>query len=359
MGAALLFATATSAVGQPAGPDEEAWRISVGGVLLGRLSYGAALDSSGAEPLRRLGFGIRQAQMQGRAVLGDHVGVVGSLNLGTGTASVQSLFVFYELAPSVRLRLGRIPTPKPVGTPLTLMDDVDRSATEILWSARTVGGHGHDFGLEARLHSDHAEAVLLVHNGDGDWSGLRGDYTSFIHSGGATSGIRRLGMAASGSLVLRPRSTPGLEVAAFAGANGSRNPNTERDGIGRRYTTAGGHLHWGAAPGSQPVRFKLDVSSLRYASHGAAPSGHHVGIGLFGAARLGRGAEVFLRAEQDQDLRQPDSADRYVALGGSLSPSALRGRPYGEKRLTASWRTRLRSEGDTDHLAVLQLQLAF
>ena len=345
---ALVLAATASA------QDEEAWDLSVGGVALGRFSAGVAQDSGLAEGLRRIGFGIRQAQVRGSAARG-RAGVVGSLNLGNGTAFVQSLFAFYEPTLALRFRLGRIPTPKPVGTPLPLMDDVDRSATETLWAARTIGGHGHDFGLEARYHRSHTTATFMLHNGDGDWSGLRGDYTSFIQGGGATGGIQRLGMAASLGLAVRGEN--GLAVGGFAGVNGSRNPNTARDGIGRRYASVGGHVHWGARPGSQPVRLKLDVSGLWFDETDRPPADPIVSVGLFGAVRVARAAEAFARMEQDGDLRQPDA--RFVSFGASVSPSARRGGRYPSERLTVSHRARLRADGSADHLAVLQLQLAF
>ena len=153
----------------------------------------------------------------------------------------------------------------------------------------------------------------------------------------------------------------GLEVGGFAGISGAENPLTARDAgsLGRSYVTYAAHLYWGAAPGSQPVRVKADVIGVRY----AAPSGDGeatstLGLSLLGAARAGRGAEVFGRVESyrhDDAFPTPDDLP-YWTVGASLSPSALRGGPYPRERFTLAYSTTRPDLPDAGrrHLVILQ-----
>ncbi|GIV57292.1 MAG: hypothetical protein KatS3mg042_0205 [Rhodothermaceae bacterium] len=342
-------------------------RLSLGGLVQGRFSYGRTDPAGAQDATERVGFGLRRARLRALAEVGRTSAFVQVDGAG-GTVQLVDAYAGFRLGERVRLRVGRLAGAQPrslILTSSTRIDAVDRAAIAERWGRQTLGGDGRDFGLELRYGGRHAELLAFVHNGDGNWSRLRGNVRQGPSENDATGGVSTSGLAVTLAAAWRPGAPDGLEVGGFAGFNGSRNPNTRRDddARGRDYVTYGAHAYWGAEPGSRAVRLKADVLGIVYAAPTRFEARQHTfGAALLGALRLHRAAELFARAERfERDLDRPDTGDTYVTGGVSLSLSALQGRPYHRERLTLGYTAVLPDDDTaaTHHLALLQLQIAF
>ena len=375
----LLLAQGALAQTTPAvetsGPEV---RLELGGIVQPRLSYGwVDEDETSVEERReRIGFGVRRVRLRATATLAERAGVFIQLEGASGNMQVLDAYAFYNLNSSVRLRVGRMVSAEPralILTPASVIDAVDRAAIAEIWGRGTLGSDGRDFGLDVRFQTAQGEALLFVHNGDGAWSRLRGNYREGISGGQPTGGLE-VGLddlAVSFYTALRPKRFPGIEIGGFASYNGSANPNTvitltSTETIGRRYLSYAAHLYWGATPGSQRFRLKADVIGLRYENTDLAPrlfrDQHTVGAALLGALRLHRAAELFVRFEQyDRNVNNMGDGDVYLTGGFSLSPSRLRGGSFSRERLTLGYSVLFpedRNEPER-HLLILQAQVAF
>lgn len=319
----------------------------------------------GTDRRERLGWGIRCARLRVQADLGDRFNVVTQFEGVGGNAFMVDLYGAYKLSPQWQFRFGRFASAQPrsfIPTGVYQIDAIDRAAIAERWGATTIGADGRDFGVDARYQQGPVELLLALQNGDGDWGRLRGVFRDGISSGNVVA-VERKGLSATAALVVRPETWKGVEVGAFGGHNGSRNPNTIAPGTnpagpGRRYTAWGAHAYYGAIPGSQPVRLKADLIATHYDATTPYPSEQVWGYALFGATRLGRNAEAFARLEAYAPEIQ--SREQYLTAGASLSLSALRGKPYQQERLTLAY-SLLSPEAPLprQHLLALQAQLVF
>ncbi|MFO7313644.1 porin [Rhodothermus marinus] len=342
-----LFACAAQA--QPSSTPS----ITLGGTLQPRFSYGHH-EASGRT---RLGFGLRRARLIVDARMADSWQFRLQLD-GTGTsARILDAYIGYRLTPHWSLRLGRLSSAQPRALTLTShrqIDAVERAAIAERWGACTIGSDGRDFGLEVAYRREQGRLLLFLHNGDGSWERLRGNYRESPSSTDVTGGVRRTGMAVSLGGALTPKAMEGLELGGFVSYNGAGNPNT----AGRRYVSYGLHLYRGADPGSRPLRLKLDGLVVRYFRQEGAepvPADRLLGGAVLGAVRLHRAAEAFARVERlDEGRTEPDRT--ILTVGFSVSPSAYRGAGYERQRLTVAYTT---ERGIAQRLLVVQWQLIF
>ena len=349
---ALLTAPPAGAQRVPLAPDLD---LVVSGGIQPRVSVGV----EGDDDATRYGAGIRRARIQARVLYRDLGGVEYDVEGGAGTVESVDLFAFANLSADVQVRAGYFPVAQPRGgilTPYFLIDAVDRAAVVERWFTSTLGGDGRDLGVDVTYAAGGLVATAAVHNGAGTFAPRTGNVRGGISSPSVVGGSETPGLAVSAAAWYDVGS--GVEVGAFAGVNGADPERTARaDGDGRDYTTGGAHVYWGAVPGSQPVRLKLDALALRYEDDGRGGQ-DLAGLSAFGAVRVLSDGEAFARAERywaDTD----EDPDDYVTAGLSYSPSAALGGPYHRARLTLAYQYRDGAALPDAHLVILQGQLAF
>lgn len=330
-------------------------RLDVAGGVQPRASVGAEQNATDET---RYGFGLRRARIQARVLYRDLGGVEYDVDGGSGTVESVDLFVFANLANGVQARAGYFPIAQPRGgvlTPYPVIDAVDRAAVVERWLGGTLGGDGRDLGLDVTLRRDALTASLAVHNGAGTFGRAAGNFREGIAGPDVVNGPETEGLAVSAAASVEAGA--GVEVGGFASFNGADPARTARGGAGRDYATGGAHLYWGALPGSQPVRVKLDALALRYADDGLGAQ-RSAGVSALAAAGLGGAGEAFARAERYWGDVDADG-DIYLTAGASYSPSAARGGPYHRARLTLAYQFRDGAALPDAHLVILQGQLAF
>lgn len=361
----LLTLPILSTSAQPAAEPDLSLRV--GGTAQVRASYAHEdLDARS-----RLGFGVRRLRLRLYAGVGSRFDVFVQGEGARADVSILDLRLTYRLSSRLQLRGGRMIMAQPAAFGLTLhylIDALERSVIGGEWAKRTVGADGRDFGMEAIWTAPRWTARLALHNGDGDWDRVRGNFREDIGPGSATRETDRTGAAVSGALLIHPLDGA-VEIGTFVGVNHARGAATAHAGYGRAYTTAALHAYWGARPGSQPVRLKADVIGIWYetldaaATDEAAHAETVVGAAMLGAARVHRGAEVFVRTEVlDTNTTDDAPACMFVSTGISVSPSALRGGAFERERLTLAWTGRF-TDSDRHHLdaygLALQAQVVF
>ena len=353
--AALLAALALAA---PAGAQfvlTDDLRLDLAGGIQPRASVGVEENAADGT---RYGFGLRRARIQARVLYRELAGVEYDVEGGSGTVQSVDLFGFVNLTESVQARVGYFPVAQPRGavlTPYFLIDAVDRAAIAERWLGGTIGGDGRDLGADVTYTGDRASATLAVHNGAGTFGRAEGNFREGISSPSVVGGPETEGLAVSAALAYEVGL--GVEVGAFGSVNAADPARTARAGGGRDYTSAGAHAYWGAVPGSQPVRVKLDAIALRYADDGAGAQ-EQVGLSLLGAARVLSDGEAFVRGERYW-AEVGEDGDDYLTAGLSYSPSAALGGPYRRARLTLAYQYRDGAVLPDAHLVILQGQLAF
>ncbi|MDT7857739.1 hypothetical protein RQM47_13890 [Rubrivirga sp. S365] len=349
----LLAAPPASAQRAPLAPDFD---LVVSGGIQPRASVGVE-DAEGDDEVR-YGAGLRRARLQVRVLYRDLAGVEYDVDGGAGRVQSVDLFAFVALAEGVQARAGYFPVAQPRGgilTPYFLIDAVDRAVVAERWLAGTVGGDGRDLGVDVTVARGRTLATLTVHNGAGTLNPAAGNVREGISNPDVAGGPETSGLAVSAAASHQVGG--GVEVGAFAGLNAAGPERTDRGAGGRSYTTGGAHLYWGAVPGNQPVRLKLDALALRYADDGRGGQSA-VGLSALGAVRVLDHGEAFARAERFWADTDAD-ADDYLTAGLSYSPSgALRG-PYHRARLTLAYQYRDGAALPDAHLVILQGQLAF
>lgn len=330
-------------------------RLDVSGGIQPRASLG--VDDPDGLDATRYGAGLRRARVQGRLLYRDLAGAEYDVDAASGTVQSVDLFAFVNVSERVQARAGYFVVPQPrafIGTPYVLIDAVDRAAIAERWGGGTVGGDGRDLGLGVTYASPGVTASAAVHNGAGTLARGAGNYREAPSSASVVNGPETRGLAVStAASVALGR---GLEAGAFAGANAAASPRMARLEAGRSYVTGGAHLYWGADPGSQPVRLKLDALGLRYGADAAGEAQEAAGVAVFGAVRVFEAGEAFARAERywsDVGLE----ADDYLTAGLSVSPSAARGGAYHRARLTLAYGYRGGGPLPDAHLVALQGQL--
>ena len=346
---ALAAAAPASAQRLTLAPDIE---LALSGGIQPRVSLADSEDQS------RYGFGLRRARIQARVFYRDLAGVEYDVDGGSGTIQSVDLFAFANLSEAVQARVGYFAVAQPRGgilTPYPLIDAVDRAAIVERWFAGTIGGDGRDLGADVSYQSGPAFATLAVHNGAGSYDRATGNVREGISSTDVVGGPETAGLALTAAASYEV--SPGVEVGAFAGVNGADPARTARGGQGRDYATGGAHLYWGAVPGSQPVRIKLDALAIAYEDD-ALGGQDAAGVSAFGAVRVLGAGEAFARAERYWADLDGDPSD-YVTAGLSYSASAARGAPYHRARMTLGYQYRGGDALPDAHLVILQGQLAF
>jgi len=330
-------------------------RLDVAGGIQPRASVGIEQNATDET---RYGFGLRRARLQARILYRDLGGVEYDVEGGSGSIESVDLFAFANLTERLQARVGYFPIAQPAGgilTPYFLIDAVDRAAIDERWLAGTLGGDGRDLGADVTYTSGRTTVSLAVHNGFGTFQRGTNNFREGISGPDVVNGIETPGLAVSSVVIYEPGG--GTEVGLYGGYNGANPDRTDRGFGGRDYTSGGAHVYWGASPGSQPVRVKLDAIALRYADDGAGEQ-DQAGVSAFGAVRVFGHGEAFARAERywnDVDR----SGDDFITAGLSYSPSAARGAPYHRARLTLAYHFRTSEALDEAHLVVLQGQIAF
>ena len=313
--------------------------------------------------IERVGFGLRRARLRTTVVYKESVGMRLHLDFAGGSASAVDLYGFYQASPRVRFRVGYFAGAQPralIPTSFTVSDGPDRIAISDRWARSTIGAGGRDLGVDVEYADDGNRLSLFVHNGDGSLS--RSNFRTGIGGLMATGGTEQHGLAVSTSASRQFKQIKGLELGAFLGHNSSKNPNTSVDSDasrGRDYNTFSLHLYWGATPGSQPVRLKGDVIGTFFVGNGLAPAQSPLGYSVTAAARLSRGFEAVATFEA-YEIDVDATPDRYVMAGINYSPSARRGLPFHQERLTIAYLSGIpgTDAADTQHQVVVQLQLA-
>ena len=351
---ALLAAPPAGAQRVPLAPDLD---LVVSGGLQPRLSVG--VEDGDGDDATRYGAGIRRARIQARVLYRDLAGVEYDVEGGSGSVESVDLFAFANLADGVQARVGYFPVAQPRGgilTPYFLIDAVDRAAVVERWFAGTIGGDGRDLGADVTYAAGRAFATVAVHNGAGTYGRATGNFREGISGPDVVNGPETAGLAVTAAAAYEIG--PGVEVGAFAGVNGADPARTARaGGGGRDYATGGAHVYWGAVPGSQPVRLKLDALAIAYEDD-ALGGQDVVGVSAFGAARVLGSGEAFARAERFWPDADGDPDD-YLTAGLSYSPSAALGGPYQRARLTLAYQYRDGAALPDAHLVILQGQIAF
>jgi len=350
----LAFCFADSVSAQDVSSSRSGVNMVLSGEIQPRLSYGWVEDGND-----RLGYGLRRARLASRVTVNDNAGVYLRINAGAGSVAGVDAYAFYNTG-SWSFQAGRFAGAQPRAHALTSgqrIDAIDRTAIAERWGQRTIGGDGRDFGVQAQLRNQQTSYALKIGAGDGNWDRARGLYRESISSGDVTRGGDQTGLAVSLAVERQSADIDGLMYGAFVGTNTADSPTTG----GRSYNSFGTHLYYGADPGSQPLRAKLDVIGLRF-EEVAGTRESSVGVSLMGAAQVHQAAEVFARYEHE-DLTATIDQTQFITTGASLSLSRLRNAdaPYHHERITLGYMLQL-PEADAEprqQLLVLQLQYTF
>ncbi len=327
--------------------------VSLWGIFQPRVSYGSMENES----VERFGFGVRRARIRVEVALQNRIGVRYDADLASGSLQSVDLFAFYRLSPRAQVRFGVMASAQPrahIFTPLPLIDGFDRAAIAEQWAGATLGGGGRDFGIDFQYQTPEWTFVGFLHNGDGSFDRSRGNFAQTISSESATRNVDRTSLATSLYLAHRPTTLPGVEIGGYLSQNPSENPNTRTSaGVGRKYFSYAAHIYYGAAPGSQPVRLKLDLIGINYDGPGDV---ERLGVSVLGAFLLNPYMEIFGRYENiQQDTRI--AADDVVSAGISFSLSKFYGGNFSDQRATFGYSFLDSVFGSQQHLFVLQWQL--
>lgn len=350
---ALLLGSAP-ALAQSVSTSRSSVDIVFSGDIQPRLSYGWVENGDS-----RLGYGLRRARLATAVTVNDQAGAYLRFNAGAGAVAGIDAYAFFQTS-ALYFRAGRFAGAQPRAFALTSgqrIDAIDRTAIAERWGQRTIGGDGRDFGVEAQWQRPQTTWALMVSAGDGSWDRAQGLYRESISSSDVTRGGDQTGLAVTLATQRQSTRVDGLVYGAFAGVNTAESPTTD----GRTYSTYGAHLYYGADPGSQPLRAKLDVIGLRFEEVGNVRESS-LGMSLLGAARIHEAAEVYARYEHE-DLSGTIDQVQFITTGISLSLSRLRNAaaPYHHERVTLGYMLQL-PEDSTEprqQLLVLQLQYTF
>ena len=352
----LLLLTAVASSVQAQVETDEGFAFRLGGTVQPRVSFGA---DGGGEERERFGFGMRRARLISRVTWRDRFGVEVEIEASGSVVEPVDVFAAAYLSERVRVRAGRMWSAQPRGfnpTSHRAIDAVERAAIIGRWAGSTIGSSGRDMGVDLRYDAGPTSLELFVHDGSGIFTRDEANFRESIESSSVTRGTDRANVAVSGAVRHEPPGLAGVELGAFGSVNAGGNPRTAVDGVERSYATGAAFLYWGAEPGSQPVRLKLDALGIAYEAAGGVDAQAAAGVSGLGAVRVLGYGEAFARAERFWPDLGP--AETYLTAGASYSPSAAAGGRYRTARLTAAyaWRD---VAGENAHLVVLQGQFAF
>lgn len=331
----------------------------------GTAQFRAGYHHNDAQDQDRTGFGLRRIRFRTTVGVGPNWTFFGQAEGAAASVSLTDLRIGYRFSPNLIVWGGRFVMAQPASFAITLnyeIDAIDRSAGAVYWAGKTLGADGRDFGVEARYTQPTYEARLAVHNGDGSWDRNRGNFREEIAMGSPT-GVERKALATSGSFTWKPANLQGFETGVYGSYNAAQSPLSNRNNTGRTYTSYSAHAYYGRQPGSQPVRVKADLLGIRYEALPAETNGEHgMGVHLFGAYAVENGIELYARAERLwTDVHRVSTDVTFVGMGVVVSPSARRGRPFSQERLTLGFTGRS-VPGDTklDAYGIMaQMQLNF
>ncbi len=355
-GLLLMFVFSTPLYAQQAN-EEAGIAIDITGALQSRLTYGETSDEG--DEVERLGFGIRRGRIDINVSLNDKWGVNYDFDLGQGAAATIDLFGFYKFNDNVSMRFGIFAPAQPrahIYTSFTQLDGVERASIAENWAVSGLGGAGRDFGADVSLKNDATLLVLGIHNGRGSFS-QENFSPSFLGFNNRTS--RPLGEMAV-STYLNHELLPGLDIGGYASYNGAQNSATATSTgtPGRNYVSWSSHVYWGAHPGDQEIRLKLDLIGMHFQSS-TQPNNAEDVIGVSGtvAVRAFEFGEVYARVEHlDAMLDQ-----NFLAAGVHYSLSARNGQPFHKNRITLAYAQNFNADEGliSKHLLVLQSQIVF
>ncbi|MEM6338148.1 MAG: porin [Bacteroidota bacterium] len=330
-----------------------------------RFSY--AVVNGEDEDQTRVGFGIRRARLQLIGSLDSKFGVHYDGEFTGGTLGSVDLFAFYQPNEQWRFRLGVMPSAQPRGhiyTPFALIDGIDRPVIAERWASNTLGGAARDFGVEAQYTAEQAIVNVFFGNGDGGFSRTQGNFREAPSGSSVTSDTETEGLEAGAVLRFMPASMSGFEFGGHAAINAAKNPNTRlANNAGRTFASYSAHAYYGANPGSQPVRVKLEAIAINFQESENAPfddSANHLGLAAFGAVGAFANGELYARLET-YDADAPAGADTYITVGATYSLSAAEGLPFEKARITFGYtyeQPGLEAAPD-EHIAAVQMQLIF
>ena len=356
--ALLLSMLAASAAAQVEVDAGDGLSARLAGTVQPRVSA-AVQDTAATGGQERFGFGLRRVRFEARVVWRDRVGFEFDVDGSSGAVTPVDMYGVVFVTDRLQVRAGRVPGAQPRGSVATShreIDAVERAAIVGRWADGTLGSSGRDIGVDVRYDAGGTFAELFVHDGSGVFTRDEANFRQAIEDPSATGGVGRAGLAVSAALRHQPAALAGVEVGGYASANAGGNERTEVDGVRRSYVSAGGFAYWGAEPGSQPLRLKLDALATAYESVPGLGQRASVGVSVLGAARVLGAGEAFVRPERFWPDAGP--AETYLTAGASYSLSAAAGGRYRAARLTAAyaWRD---AGGLAAHLAVVQGQFAF
>lgn len=357
--AGVLFAQPVAAQPLQLAPDLS---LAISGTIQPRLSYGVqdVVVDGVTSRTERLGYGLRRARLQTRFTYDDRLGFEFDFDGRSGTLESVDLYGFYTLGDNIEVRAGRQPGAQPrsyVPTSHSRIDLIERAAIAERWSQGTIGSSGRDIGVDLEVTTDATKAVVFVHGGTGSFGRSEGNLRESITSGDVTRGSDQTSVAVTAMVQHEIAALPGVEIGAFGGYNPAGGEATEFEGVGRAYTTGGAHAYWGAVPGSQPVRLKLDALGIRYEDVDGFQQ-EAVGLSALGAVGLLGRSEALVRVERYWEDLDAD-AETFVTVGASYSASAARGDAFHRARYTLAYAFRDTPLGEDAHLAVVQAQFAF
>ncbi|MBO6577172.1 MAG: hypothetical protein JJ896_14605 [Rhodothermales bacterium] len=283
-------------------------------------------------------FHVRRARFRMRAEMDSGAGLYMQIDGARGDVGVLDFFAFYDISPQLRIRAGRMASAQPrslIRTSMFQIDGVERAAIANHWGSLSTYS-GRDEGVDLTLTKGSAEYQIFLHDG-----GPRLNQTTEAR------------LAITGAASVRPTSLEGIEMGVFAGYNPH---GSAGNAPSPRFVSGGAHLYYGARPGSQPIRFKLDLIAVDEANSDSGGERTSLGVSLLGAARASRGSELYARGET-LGFKDMDDA-RYYSAGFSFSPSARRGDPYHQERITLELGRVEPANGVAYTTLILQLQLA-
>ena len=349
----VLFLSSRVAMGQ----DDQYPKIDFWGAFQPRISYGSLEDSTSTQ--NRAGFGIRRARIRSEVMLVEKLGVRYDADFASGTFQSVDLFAFYRFTDKVTVRIGIMPSAQPrahIFTPIPLIDGIDRAVIAEQWAGATLGGGGRDFGIDVQYQTPEWTVVGFLHNGDGSFSRARGNFSQTISSQSATGGVDRSILATSFYVAHRVPSLKGVEVGGYLSQNASKNPNTAGDsGEGREYFSYAAHAYYGANPGSQPFRLKLDLIGISFQGD---EDQERLGFSALSAVRLNNYMELFARYENVQRDTRFDGSD-VISGGLTFSLSKMNGGDFFSQRATLGYNMLESPTGDQQHQVVLQWWFMF
>ncbi len=346
------------------GLTHEAWtqnlQFQFTGGMQPRIGLGIDEQAEGNDATRA-GVALRRARLDVVVLIGDQFGINYDVDLRNGTARTVDILGFYRPSEYLRIRMGYFASAQPrafIPTSYSEADGLERAYVADRMARRSTGSSGRDFGVDATLSGETTTFTLFLHNGNGVFP-----QGAFLGGFNQNYSGDEPGMAISGSITQDIPAVAGLEAGVHAGYSGARNENTRANSAspGRAYATYSGHIYWGAEPGSQPLRLKMDVIGIDYDGPATVAPGDRtdmLALAFTGAVAVVPHGELYARFEH-LDNRELDY-ERFLEAGIMYSLSARERLPFSRTRLTLAYAYAYDdATGLANHLVALQTQLLF